>query len=574
MQNPIQPQTEEKGGTRIRRSLAFNIIGAIILLLLLFGLISGVIGFVSFTAAFKKEYAETTWHMADTATLLVNGDHLDAYLAGEEEEEYQKTREYLDSYCRRIYVSLIYVIEVDRSDYGRFVSVFNSVYNDVDDTEYKEWELGHPRDTTNDEYRRKYRAICEEGAPYETVYRINTTDGQHPHITTMVPVKDSAGVVAAILCMQRPVRELEDARRPYVVKIAISTLLLALLSSAAAAVYIRRQFVGPIQQISAEATRFARENTVLEPLGEVSRLDEISRLAASIDTMESDMAESIRNLTAITAEKERIVTELSLAQKIQAAMMPHVFPAFPDRHEFDVYAAMDPAKEVGGDFFDFFLVDDDHLCLAVADVSGKGIPAALFMMASKIILQSCAMLGQSPAEILTKTNEAICSNNQEEMFITVWLGILEISTGRLRAANAGHEYPALKASADDRFALIKGKHGFVIGGMEGIRYREVDVQLEPGAKLFLYTDGVPEATDASGAMFGTARMTDALNEAADGTPEEILTAVRRAVDGFVRDAEQFDDLTMLCLAYNGAGEPPAAAEIHQTEKTEKEEDPA
>ena len=250
--------------------------------------------------------------------------------------------------------------------------------------------------------------------------------------------------------------------------------------------------------------------------------------------------------------RQRIVTELSMASRIQNSMLPHT--TFPDRNEFDIYASMDPAKEVGGDFYDYFLIDDDHLCLVMADVSGKGIPAALFMMISKVILQSCAMLGRAPAEILTKTNEALCSDNQVDMFVTVWLGILEISTGKLTAANAGHEYPVLCRQGN--FALLKDKHGFVIGGMEGMKYKEYEVDLAPGDKLFLYTDGVPEATDAENQMFGTERMLAALNEAPEAAPEQILNNVRKAVDDFVKEAEQFDDLTMLCLEYRGAAEPP------------------
>ncbi len=248
-------------------------------------------------------------------------------------------------------------------------------------------------------------------------------------------------------------------------------------------------------------------------------------------------------------DKERISTELNMANKIQTSILPHIFPPFPDRKEFDIYASMDPAKEVGGDFYDFFLIDEDHLCLVMADVSGKGIPAALFMMISKVILQSCAMLGRSSGEILTKTNEAICSDNQVDMFVTVWLGILEISTGKITAANAGHEYPVLKRNG--QFALLKDKHGFVIGGMDGMKYKEYEITLSPGDKLFLYTDGVPEATDAENQMFGTERMLAALNEAPEAAPQTILKNVRSAVDGFVKDAEQFDDLTMLCLEYIG-----------------------
>ncbi|MBQ7152942.1 MAG: serine/threonine-protein phosphatase, partial [Clostridia bacterium] len=226
-------------------------------------------------------------------------------------------------------------------------------------------------------------------------------------------------------------------------------------------------------------------------------------------------------------------------------------PAFPDRSECDIYATMNPATEVGGDFYDFFLVDSDHLCMVMADVSGKGVPAALFMMASKIILANNAMMGKSPAQILQDANAAICSNNREEMFVTVWIGILEISTGKLTAANAGHEYPVLKAP-DGGFELYKDKHGFVVGGMDGARYKEYELQLQPGSKLFVYTDGVPEATSAENELFGTDRMLAALNGApADAGTKDYLESVRSAVDGFVMEAEQFDDLTMLCMEYKG-----------------------
>ena len=250
------------------------------------------------------------------------------------------------------------------------------------------------------------------------------------------------------------------------------------------------------------------------------------------------------------AEATRIGAELSLATNIQTSMLPHIFPAFPMRREFDIYASMDPAKEVGGDFYDYFLIDDDHLGMVIADVSGKGVPGALFMMASKIILQSVAMMGNSPAEILKRTNDAVCSNNEAEMFVTVWMGILELSTGRLTAANAGHEFPAFRQPGGV-FELYKDKHGFVIGGMEDVKYREYEIQMEPGSKLFVYTDGVVEATSAEKELFGTERMIEALNVDPDASPQEILRNVRASVDGFVKEAEQFDDLTMLCVEYRG-----------------------
>ena len=318
----------------------------------------------------------------------------------------------------------------------------------------------------------------------------------------------------------------------------------------AGALVLAKRIVAPINTMTKRMGELGEDNPEFKMEDAYRTGDEIEELAQCFADLSHKSLEYIETVKRVTAEKERIGTELSMATKIQAAMLPHIFPPFPDRQEFDIFGSMDPAKEVGGDFFDYFLVDDDHLCMVIADVSGKGVPAALFMMASKIILQSVAMLGGSPAEILTRTNEAICSNNEAQMFVTVWLGILEISTGKLTCANAGHEYPVLKRP-DGNFELFKDKHGFVIGGMDGIKYKEYTLQLEPGAKLFVYTDGVAEATNAQNELFGTARMIDALNRKPDAVPLDVLKNVRQAVDGFVQNAEQFDDLTMLCMAYKG-----------------------
>ena len=534
----------------LRSSMTVNIIGAIVLLLVLLGIIVSTLGFLSFTRAFKNEYAVTTYHMADTASTLVNGDHIDEYLAGEEQEEYRRSLGYLDGYCQRMNVSLVYVIQVDRSDYGRFVSVFNCVNNRVGGTSYTPWELGHAQNTTNEEYRRKYQAIYEEDAAYETVYRLHVPAGQKPHITTLVPVRDSSGQVSSVLCIQRPASEFNEASLPYLKSVAVSTILLALTASFLASAYFRRQLMAPIRRVSDEATRFARENIKGEELGRISKFEELASLARSIDTMETDMVSYIENLTAATAEKERIGAELSLASKIQENSIPNDFPAFPDRTDFDIYGVMDPAREVGGDFYNFFFIDDDHLALVIGDVSGKGIPGALFMMVTNILLSDRTQLGGSPKEVLEFVNEQICLHNDAEMFVTVWMGILELSTGTLTAANAGHEYPMLRRAGGE-FELLKDKHGFVIGGMEGVRFTEYELRLSPGDKLFVYTDGVPEATDENNGMFGLERTLSALNEAPDGSPQELLNRVRKAVDSFVGDAEPFDDLTMLCVEYRG-----------------------
>ena len=252
-----------------------------------------------------------------------------------------------------------------------------------------------------------------------------------------------------------------------------------------------------------------------------------------------------REMRLVATEKE-----LSMATSIQSSVMPNMFPAFPEREEFDIYASMDPAKEVGGDFYDFFFVDNDHLAMVIADVSGKGIPAALFMMSAKIVINDRTMMGGTPAEILKYANNRICDKNEEGLFVTVWLGILDLRTGKLICANAGHEFPAL--CRNGKFELFQDEHGFVVGGFEDEEYTDYEIQLSPGDKIFVYTDGVPEATDAKGEMFNTDRMTESLNKHRDLSPEHLLKAVKEDVKEFVKDAPQFDDLTMLTLTFKGS----------------------
>lgn len=259
--------------------------------------------------------------------------------------------------------------------------------------------------------------------------------------------------------------------------------------------------------------------------------------------------------------------ELGLATNIQKTMLPSIFPAFPEKKEFDIYATMDPAKEVGGDFYDFFLIDEDHLGMVMADVSDKGVPAALFMMASKIMVQNYAMLNISPKEVLEKVNRQICSNNQTEMFVTVWLGILDLKTGILTAANAGHEKPIVK-KPDGHFEMIKDVHGFVVGWEKDAKFKDYEIKLEKGSKLFLYTDGVTEAAGADG-KFGRERTVETLQKYEDKSPVEILKGMKEELDQYSAGFGQADDITMLCLEYKGPGEKTKAISFTYRADTKK-----
>ena len=325
---------------------------------------------------------------------------------------------------------------------------------------------------------------------------------------------------------------------------------LAVLATLAGAIILGKRIVRPLNTITRRIAELSETNMEFKMEDAYRTGDEVEALAECFADVSHKTLEYLETVRQVTAEKERIGTELSLATRIQSSMLPHIVPAFPGRTDFDIIGSMHPAKEVGGDFYDYFLIDDDHLGMVMADVSGKGVPAALFMMASKIILQSVAMLGASPAEILTRTNDAICSNNEAGMFVTVWVGILELSTGKLTCSNAGHEYPVFKRPGED-YELYKDKHAFVVGGLEGVKYKEYEIMLEPGSRMFVYTDGVPEATNARHELFGTTRMVEALNRDREAEPMDVLKNVQKAVDDFVEDAEQFDDLTMLCLEYKG-----------------------
>ena len=290
--------------------------------------------------------------------------------------------------------------------------------------------------------------------------------------------------------------------------------------------------------------------TVAENLLKIDSHNEIAELSADLAEMTEELTAYMEQNEEAIAKEEHDRTELALAGKIQAAMLPSVFPPYPDRKDFEIYASMSPAREVGGDFYEFFLVDDSHLCMMIADVSGKGIPAALFMMAAKILLEHNVKMGKSPAQVLSDVNTAICNKNVADMFITVWLGIIDLGCGKMICANAGHEYPILK-KAGGLYEIVKDKHDLVLGAMKELDYSEYELSMDPGSSLFVYTDGLTEAVDPDQKMFGTDRIVEELNREPDRSPEEVLRGMKEAVDEFVKGQESFDDLTMVGFSYHG-----------------------
>ncbi len=319
--------------------------------------------------------------------------------------------------------------------------------------------------------------------------------------------------------------------------------------------YIEKTITTPIETISQITDDYTSSNEHIEnsapTIEKIERYtddkDEIGILANSLKKMVINLENYMKNLKHVTAEKERINTELDIATKIQSSMLPNEFPAFPNKPEIDVRAIAEPAKEVGGDFYDFFLIDKDHLAIVIADVSGKGIPAALFMVIAKTLIKNNAQSGNTPEKVFINVNNQLCEGNEQNMFVTAWMGVLEISTGKFTFVNAGHNAPILKAKDD--YSWLKSKPGFVLGGMEDIKYSQNEIFLKPGDRIFLYTDGITEAINKDEEAFGEERLFKAINKKGSSEISNVLDSVKNKIDIFVGDLDQFDDITMLILEY-------------------------
>ncbi len=349
---------------------------------------------------------------------------------------------------------------------------------------------------------------------------------------------------------------------------AALVLLLAFLSSG----LLRRHIISHLIDMAAAAREYTARDKVDQPDDapyvfealQIRTSDELEELWRSMSEMETDFRDTMIRLRQITAEQERMGAELSIATKIQEGTLPKEFPPFPDRTEFDIYASMHPAKEVGGDLYDFFLVDEDHLALVIADVSGKGISAALFMVIAKTMIRSQVRKeDQDPAEAFNNMNLKLMEINKARLFITAWLGILTISTGELKYVNAGHEYPAIRR-AGGSFALEKDVHSIPLAASKKAKFRSGTFTLDPGDTIYVYTDGVTEANDENEELFGTERMLDALNRDPDAEPRTIDQHMQEAIAAFAKEAPRFDDTTMLCMKYYGPADPQTERASHES----------
>ncbi len=527
---------------KIRFGISKKLLLSVILMTVLICVISTFSGYYQYRNTIQKLYNDNGYVIANIILDHIDHDKIGQYAqTWTEDEDYAGMAEYLRQVEKASGAAYIYIVTVNEDQTVRYV--YDSSGLSIGDT-----------DPVSAFFAEVWAAWTEGKVPDNYMVRHSKKYGFLT--SSMMPVKDSQGKVVALLFVDIWMQVIMSTLYSYIIRMLLFSLGILAVFSIAYWFLMRSNFIGPLMKIRRNVTEFARNNTAATTsLDSIRTKDEIQELAESIHLMENDIIKYIDNIQAITSEKERISAELSIATQIQADMLPRIFPPFPEKHEFELYATMHPAKEVGGDFYDFFLVDEDHIALVMADVSGKGVPAALFMVIAKTLIKNRAQMGDSPAEILQNVNEQLCEGNEAELFVTVWLAIIEISTGKAVAANAGHEHPVIRR-AGGQYELVQYRHSPAVAVMEGIRFREHAFELHPGDSLFVYTDGVTEATDANNQLFGIDRMLSALNFDPEAAPHELLNTVRLDINGFVGDAPQFDDITMLNFQYYGVQEIP------------------
>ena len=509
-------------------------------------------GYAHFTKVFANQYNRMTSQFAYIASSYTSGSQILKYGKTQiRDENYKIINDKLIEITNIADLDSISITIPDMIKYETQKYIFQTINASFVDTVHSyrlgdsEYLLDKPRESIINMKR-----LMLLGRLYSQ-YSFTEKDGHKSGaVTTAVPIRDEYNNIVAMLSVTKSIDEVILVQALYFKRISLVALSVTILFILIYALSLWRTIIRPVLMIRNETAYFAANNALSGLLKKIKRRDEIGGLATTFEDMTEKINRYITELTTVTAEKERISTELNVATKIQSDMLPQGYPPFPERKDFDLYATMSPAKEVGGDLYDYLLLDDDHLMLVVGDVSGKGVPAALFMVIAKTLLSSHGAQGLSPKEIFETTNNQLCKGNETGLFVTCWLGILTFSTGELRFVNAGHPYPVVYRKESDEFSYLKTHPNFVLAGMDDLPYKEHSITLNRGDRIFVYSDGVTEATDAKEELFGEDRLLAAMNGTQSMNAPDTLKAVRAAIDEFVGEAEQFDDITMLDFIFS------------------------
>lgn len=554
----------------MKLSLRQKTVCMILLLALALTITAAAVGYDVYAGTMDAHYQMLAMNVSKTAASLVNAEEV-RELVAQVMEIYRKDpaptydsdeewAEYLSQYTgiseQESFTTLydtLYKIKTANNVLSLYISYMDSesmtgiCIIDADKT-----ETGCPTGTWDIIYPQNYEAMKHPENGFEAY--ITDTEEYGWLCSAGAAVLDDSGKAVAHVFTDISMESVMADRQAFLMRLCAILIGVTTVITLALIKVVNTALVKPINSLASAASSYVEAKEE----GEVSALalldihtgDEVENLSHALKRMERDINGYIENLTHVTAEKERIGAELSVATHIQASMLPCIFPAFPNRREFDIYATMTPAKEVGGDFYDFFLVDDDHLAVVIADVSGKGVPAALFMVIAKTLIKDHTQSGKPPEEVFTEVNRQLCEANDENLFVTAWMGVLEISTGKLVYVNAGHNPPVIgRKNGETEF--LRSRPGFVLAGLDFTKYRAGSLELMPGDLLYLYTDGVTEAMNTAQELYGEERLKRTLDANVSAAPEEIFKAVKKDLDDFVADAPQFDDITMLAMRYLG-----------------------
>ncbi len=494
----------------------------------------------------EEYFSKIAFDQASVAAEIIDGDAVRRYYeTGKKDAYYHEIHEYLLMVKQKVGLKYFYVV-VPEEDV--MVYIWDSGV---------EGEEGVCDLLDEDAYYGGGHRLMHEAFAVDADRKILVTrNAEYGYLASAyVAILDSAGVPVALASVDISMEIINQQLLTFVAGAVLVSCLILIISAVAYYYYVRHIVIRPAVILHDAAGKLVKDE--MDDLGnftiDIHSGDEFEDLAQAFQYMTVELSEYIKNLTEVTAEKERIGAELDVAAQIQSSMLPCIFPAFPGKKEIDIYATMNPAKEVGGDFYDFFMVDDRHLAVVMADVSGKGVPAALFMVIGKTLIKDHTQPGKPLGEVFSDVNNLLCDSNSEGLFITAFEGVLDLETGEFFYVNAGHEVPYINR-AGEGYQPYKVRPGFVLAGMEDMRYKEGSLTLQPGDRIFLYTDGVPEATNRENELYGNERLYRILNQNKDRTPKELLPEIKADVDLFVGEAPQFDDITMLCLEYKGKTE--------------------
>lgn len=542
----------EKTKKKLSRKMA--VICSIFALILSMAL--GVLGFYTYYKNIVEQYQQYISTIIDIAGGEIAVEDMKQCIeTGVKSEQYEETQMELDNIKSRSQVEFIYVIQPLNTD-----AVDNAMYvwNAVTQAEREEYEVidslgdlsgeGFPQDMAE-----QFMLSMQGGD--EVTYISNRSEFGYV-LTGLYPLRlengEAVGVIGVDILMDKIYSDLQQ----YLIYVVIGTFVIAAIFLCFFLRLINRSVVSPVLRMSESAADFVKQSSSgLSPAQLVFRNpdvhteDEIQLLGENLTRMTSELITYMGNLRQVTAEKERISAELNVATNIQLSMLPCIFPAFPERTEFDIYAKLAVAREMGGSFYDFFLVDQTHLAVIVGEIQGRGVPAALLMMITKTLIKNYAQLGYSPAQVFTETNNQLSDSN-EGMTTTAFLGIVDLVSGEFTYVNAGHSIPLLKHAGGD-FDWLPAKDCFVLGGMEGVPYWQQSVKLAQGDLLFLYTKGLVEAENQTQVQYSEEHMQMRLNQVVREAYalEEIVEIMEEDVKNFQEDAPREQDIVMLLLRF-------------------------